>query len=77
MTLRHEKPGDEEARSVFIFETRAPHDKKEAGTMTSATRGVASTMFIGRAQKPADHESEPNYWLGYSSGPRTDQQLPY
>jgi hypothetical protein len=23
----------------------------------------------------ADDESEPNYWLGYSSRPRTDQQM--
>jgi hypothetical protein len=26
-------------------------------------------------RRPADGESEPNYCLGYSSGPRTDQQV--
>ena len=26
--------------------------------------------------RPADGESEPNYWLGYSSGPRMDQHIP-
>jgi hypothetical protein len=26
--------------------------------------------------EPADGESEPNYWLGYSSGPRLDQHPP-
>jgi hypothetical protein len=25
--------------------------------------------------RPADDESEPNYWLGYSSRPRTDQHV--
>ncbi len=44
--------------------------------MLSAAKGAASPWFEVRAQKPADGESEPNYWLGYASGPRTDQHLP-
>ncbi len=30
----------------------------------------------GKYQENADGESEPNYWLGYSSRPRTDQHPP-
>jgi hypothetical protein len=44
--------------------------------MPSAAKGAASPWFEVRAQKPADGESEPNYWLGYASGPRTDQHPP-
>jgi hypothetical protein len=34
----------------------APRERKEAGTMPTAARGVASPWFTGRAQKPADGE---------------------
>jgi len=48
--------------------------------MPPAARGTASPWFPGRAQKPADGEVSlttilvTGYWLGYSSGPRMDQQ---
>jgi hypothetical protein len=58
----HKTPGEKEAILTFFFETRALREKKEARTMPPATRGAVSPWFIGRAQKPVDGESEPNYW---------------
>ncbi len=58
----------------FLYKYMLCVRRKEAGTMPSVTRGAASPWFTRRSQKPADGESEPNYWLGYASGPRTDQQ---
>jgi hypothetical protein len=48
---------------LFFVYNHAPREKKEAGTMPSAAKGVASPWFLVKDQKPADDESEPNYSL--------------
>jgi hypothetical protein len=49
---------------------------REEGSRDNDVRddGGAISMVHRCGLRPADGESEPNYWLGYSSGPRTDQQ---
>jgi hypothetical protein len=44
----------------FFIYNCAPRKRKEAGTMPFAATGAASPLFLARAQKPADGESEPN-----------------
>ena len=37
---------------------------------------VSPAIFVSEASSFADNESEHNYWLDYSSRPRTDQHPP-
>ena len=52
---------------------------REEGTRENALRGKGGDIsMVHRCRlRPADGESGPNYWLGYSSGPKVDQHLPY
>jgi hypothetical protein len=50
---------------------------REEGSRDNAVSndGGGISMVHRCGLRPADGESEPNYWLGYSSGPKTDQQV--
>ncbi len=70
------KADEEEAAYLYFFFSKcAPCRRKEAARDNAVRDDGGGISMVHRCGlRPADGESEPNYWLGYSSGPRTDQQ---